>query len=87
MHTFAGTPYCMAPEILKENNKNSIKYTKNIDVWSFGVFIYFLCCKNYPFSSDDFESIYQNIVENIETQDYMENFPSFYSEKLRKFVN
>ena len=44
MHTFAGTPYCMAPEILIGNNQNEISYTKKIDFWSFGILIYLLCC-------------------------------------------
>ena len=54
MHTFAGTPYCMAPEILDGNTS----YTKNIDVWSLGILVYFLCCKNYPFIGSDPKSIY-----------------------------
>ena len=65
MHTFAGTPYCMAPEILIGNNQTGITYTKNIDVWSLGILVYFLCCKNYPFIGNDFKSIYQNILQNI----------------------
>jgi serine/threonine protein kinase len=46
----------MAPEILNENKK--LSYTKNVDVWSLGILLYFLCCKDYPFSGNDFESIY-----------------------------
>ena len=67
MHTFAGTPYCMAPEILIGNNKNGISYTKKVDVWSLGILVYFLCCKNYPFFGSDIKSIYQNILKNIKT--------------------
>jgi serine/threonine protein kinase len=53
----------MAPEILNTDNK--ISYTKNIDVWSLGVLVYFLCCKNYPFIGSDPMSIYLNILHNI----------------------
>ena len=28
MNSFVGTPYCLAPEILKGNNQNGISYTK-----------------------------------------------------------
>ena len=63
MHTFAGTPYCMAPEILNVNKQ--LSYTKNIDVWSLGILVYFLCCKNYPFIGIDRKSIHENILHNI----------------------
>jgi serine/threonine protein kinase len=51
----------MAPEILKGFPLN-ITYTKNVDVWSLGILIYFLCCKTYPFIGSDPHSIYEKIM-------------------------
>ena len=65
MHTFAGTPFCMAPEIL--NEKEKLSYTKKVDVWSLGILVYFLCCGVYPFIGKEPKEIYKNIVENIQT--------------------
>jgi len=54
----------MAPEILKGKKEKVLNYTKKVDVWSLGILIYFLCCKDYPKIGSDEESIHFNILEN-----------------------
>lgn len=49
MYLRCGTPYYMAPEVLK----NRHEYTKMCDVWSMGVIMYQLLCGQLPFHSDN----------------------------------
>jgi calcium-dependent protein kinase len=53
MKSVAGTPYYLAPEILKGS------YTKAVDVWSLGVFMYLMLIGKYPFKGSSLESIYE----------------------------
>jgi calcium-dependent protein kinase len=46
LHTVAGTPYFIAPEVLNGN------YGKECDFWSVGVLLYLLVTGTYPFDSD-----------------------------------
>jgi len=39
----AGTPYYMAPEIMKEN------YNEKVDVWACGIILFTLLCGHPPF--------------------------------------
>lgn len=45
MHTIAGTPYFIAPEVLNGN------YGKECDFWSVGVLLFLLVTGTYPFDS------------------------------------
>ena len=53
MRSIAGTPYYLAPEVHRGS------YTKACDVWSLGVFMYFILVGKHPFKGGDLESIYQ----------------------------
>jgi len=46
LHTIAGTPYFIAPEVLNGN------YGKECDFWSVGVLLYLLVTGVYPFDSE-----------------------------------
>jgi calcium/calmodulin-dependent protein kinase I len=73
MSTACGTPYYVAPEILKAN-----PYTKDVDMWSIGVITYFLLAGFPPFMGDNLPEI----VEQIVNADY--SFPSPYWDEVSK---
>ena len=55
MHTIAGTPYFIAPEVLNGD------YSKECDIWSFGVLLYVLLSGKYPFDASNRTDLFEKI--------------------------
>lgn len=56
MTTMVGTPYYLAPEVLKA------RYGKECDVWSFGVLMYLLLSGKQPFKGTDINDLFRKIL-------------------------
>jgi len=65
MSTACGTPYYVAPEVIKAD-----PYSKEVDMWSIGVIAYFILCGYPPFMGESL----QQIFECIQTCEY--EFPA-----------
>lgn len=64
MHTVAGTPYFISPEVLNGS------YGKECDIWSLGVVLYLILSASYPFDGENRVEVFSKI-QNGEL-----NFPS-----------
>ena len=53
---FVGTPYYIAPEILKSEH-----YGSKCDIWSLGVLVYNLMSNSYPFTGKNRTQLFDNI--------------------------
>ncbi len=56
MHTILGTPYYVAPEVLKGD------YDEKCDVWSIGAITYIMLCGQPPFQGQNNNEIFQKIL-------------------------
>ena len=56
MKSLAGTPYYLAPEVIKGS------YTMSCDVWSLGIFLYFILSGSHPFRGMELEDIFTKIT-------------------------
>ena len=57
MHTILGTPYYIAPEVLKG------EYDEKCDIWSIGAMTYIMLCGEPPFNAETNNEIFTKIVK------------------------
>lgn len=55
MHTVAGTPYYMAPEVIKGH------YGFECDMWSLGVIMFIMLCGHFPFNGNSRGEVFSKI--------------------------
>ena len=56
LHTILGTPYYMAPEVLKGN------YNENCDIWSIGAIAYYILSGHVPFNGQSNSEVFAKII-------------------------
>lgn len=56
MQTVVGTPYYVAPEVLRGN------YDISCDIWSLGIILFILLCGYPPFEGDNHKEIFNNVL-------------------------
>ena len=65
MHSILGTPYYVAPEVLKG------EYDEKCDIWSIGAMTYLMLCGEPPFNGNSNTEIFKKIVkESIKFNSY-----------------
>lgn len=57
MKSMVGTPYYVAPEILRG------RYGKECDIWSLGVLMYFMLSGKHPFRGTDIKDLFVKIIK------------------------
>ena len=68
----------MPPEAHKKNH-----YSLKGDAFAFGVLIYYLSTKHYPWKGKDKFDLIKHYEKNLANQKYIENFPP----KLKHYIN
>jgi len=63
MKTVVGTPYYVAPEVLRGS------YDKRCDVWSLGIILFVFLCGYPPFEGDNNKEIFKNVLKQELTFD------------------
>ena len=48
-----GTPYYMAPEVIRSEKDPEVGYNEKADIWSIGVLTYLLLSGTVPFDGDN----------------------------------
>ena len=71
-----GTPFYTAPEIW-----NDQPYDYKCDIWSLGCIIYEMATLSLPFTGDNIETLYENIMSKK-----LKPIPDFYSENLKNII-
>lgn len=63
--TICGTPNYMAPELLKMKggDKKHGFYPKPVDIWAFGIMMFYCLTKKYPFKANNEPELLQSITE------------------------
>jgi serine/threonine protein kinase len=61
LKTACGTPFYVAPDILLASDDSG--YGPAVDMWAVGVLLYILLSGRLPFSGDDDEELFRNIME------------------------
>lgn len=87
MQTKVGTPYYVAPEVLRR------EYTNSCDIWSIGVITYILLCGYPPFYGDSDTQIFESVkvgkfdFPSPEWDDISESAKEFVVSMLKKDPN
>lgn len=76
LNLYCGTPYFMAPEILKKKEY----FGPSVDVWSAGIVLYNLLCGKLPFKAQNEKNLTQ-IISN----GYID-FPNFISKEAKDLI-
>eukprot|EP00735_Rhodelphis_limneticus_P008517 TRINITY_DN2155_c0_g1::TRINITY_DN2155_c0_g1_i1::g.12753::m.12753 TRINITY_DN2155_c0_g1::TRINITY_DN2155_c0_g1_i1::g.12753 ORF type:complete len:456 (-),score=146.91,sp/P54644/KRAC_DICDI/44.54/1e-132,Pkinase/PF00069.20/1.9e-75,Pkinase_Tyr/PF07714.12/9.4e-36,PH/PF00169.24/1.3e-23,PH_11/PF15413.1/1.1e-08,PH_3/PF14593.1/1e-05,PH_3/PF14593.1/1.6e+02,Kinase-like/PF14531.1/19,Kinase-like/PF14531.1/3.4e-05,Pkinase_C/PF00433.19/1.4e-05,PH_9/PF15410.1/9.9e-05,PH_9/PF15410.1/4.6e+03,PH_8/PF15409.1/0.00068,PH len=76
-HTFCGTPYYLAPEMLKGDKGHG----KGVDWWSLGVLMYEMLCGMPPFYSRNMNNVYEKILHGEI------RYPNFISPQAKDLIS
>ncbi|CDW85171.1 protein kinase domain containing protein [Stylonychia lemnae] len=80
-NTYVGKPYFKAPEI---DLGTDFRYNSQVDIWSLGVILYYLCTKEYQYQSNSIAEIKKQDQEKIITlQDEQKIFEQLLNKMLQ----
>ncbi|OMJ75157.1 hypothetical protein SteCoe_25778 [Stentor coeruleus] len=71
-NTFAGTPFYMAPEILKVGENMNSYYDNKADIWSIGCIIYELITGRYPFQASMISEMASSIEKQLKSETFLD---------------